>query len=318
MKTLLAAFFALIAFAAVPAAAGTAPNYNPPFGLWRLPLDGSAPFNMSTIGFDPATSKPADVFAQLNAARTAHIHVLLTLVDFGKMQEDPPGNFQISRWRARYGAWCTPQCLNLKPYVDDGTLLGIHIFEYSSAESAAQRATPTMDQIQQVAAVVKSLWPYAPVSVDSAHPCLLNGQDWQGTVDIVAITLFTIRQMDFAHGDALFNREVACVRQLGMRFTLGPNPFGGLQTGMTPTSLSSFVHYTEFSLLYPGSMGTYIWRYWPSEDASVTNGRKTFANFWSEQVNPGITAAMHEIEACAAQRTRQACPHAGGSYAESR
>ncbi len=319
MRKFLAALLALIVV--TPALAATAPNYSPPFGLWRLPTTARAdlPFNFTSIGFEPGRDSPQTVLASLDAARASRMHVLLTLEDFGKMQEDPPGNFQIETWRQRYSAWCpNGRCLDLRSYVQDGTIMAMHIFEYSSDESAAQRLTPTMPQIHQVAAMIKTLWPYMPIAIDSAHPCLLTQENWQHSVDIVLITLFTIRQTNFAHGEALLNRETACAQQAGMRFTLGPNPFGGLQTGMTPTSLSSFRHYEEYSILYPGSMGTITWRWWGDDQPPmVSNGKKSFANFWSEQVNPGIGATMREIENCAAQRTQAACPAARpGGYAD--
>ncbi|HEX3674336.1 MAG TPA: hypothetical protein VHU87_08705 [Rhizomicrobium sp.] len=313
MRRFLAALFAVL-FAA-PALA--APSYNPPFGLWRIPADqmGSLPFNLNGIAFNPDKDSPATVLAALNAIRAAHGHTFIQMVNFADMRENPPGNFQLSTWQARYDQWCpkdasgAKHCLNLQPYVADGTVLGLHIFEYSLAPTILSRKSPDLGQIQQVAAYVKTLWPYMPIALDTARPCTLVGPNWHNNVDLVLITIFTIRLTDYAHGEKLIANDVACANQAGLRYTLGPNPFGGIQNGMTSTSLSNFVHYAEYSLMYPGKVGTIIWRWWPGQAPTVTNGVKSFANFWSENTNPGIGAAMREIQACAANPTPSSCPH---------
>jgi hypothetical protein len=316
MKNILIAMI-LLAFAA-PALAGTvqriAPNYAPPFGMWRIPVDqlGTLPYNFDGLAYDPSTSTPGEVIDALNKARAAHVHIFLTLVQFGKLQENPPGNFSLAAWQARYDAWCPHgHCLDLDPYVADGTLIGLHIFEYSKPPTAERRLSPDLDQIHQVAAYVKTLWPHVPTIIDGSKPCVFVGRDWSHAVDIMLFTVFTNRWSDYSRGEAVFNRNIACLRQVGMRFFIDPNPFGGAQDGLPAGALPNFVHFAEFSILYPGSLGTAIWRWWPGDADRKGNGIQNFANFWSEQQNPGVGAAMREVEACALQHTPAACPHGG-------
>lgn len=309
MNRILAALAVLLW--ATPALAGTV-NFSPPFGYWRLPVEeiGKAPENFDGLAFKPETDTPATVFVALDKARANHVHVFLSLVNFGDLQEDPPGNFSLARWQARYNAWC-PQhrCIDLDPYVRDGTLIGLHIFEYSKP-NFPRRLTPDLDQIHQVALYVKTLWPHVPTIVDSSKPCVYLGRDWHNAVDIVLLTVFTNPLGNFVRGDALIDRNVACAKQAGLRFFLGPNPFGGAQQNLPDGSLENFRHYTELSIRYPGSLGTAIWRWWPADADRQGNGLQSFANFWSETVNPGVGAAMQEIKACAAHPGDAACPHA--------
>ncbi len=62
MRRFLAALIAVL-FAA-PALAGTAPNYTPPFGLWRMPADQAynMPYNLNGVMFDPSTNTPSGRF----------------------------------------------------------------------------------------------------------------------------------------------------------------------------------------------------------------------------------------------------------------
>ncbi|MGH6870805.1 MAG: hypothetical protein ACREHE_04785 [Rhizomicrobium sp.] len=307
MRNLFASLVLLLA--ATPALAGTV-NYSPPFGYWRMPVSqiGAASPNIDGLAFDPATSTPADVFAALDKARAAHVHLFIQLVQFAELKENPPGNFQLSVWQSRYNAWCpNNQCINLQPYVADGTLVGLHIFEYSKPPGY-QRLTPDLSQIAQVSAYVKSLWPYAPTIIDTSKPCLFLGQP--KVADILLYTFFTNQlAISQRRGDGLVTHGIACAQQAGARFMLDPNPFGGAQHGLSPGALPSFVHYAELSIRYPGSMGTAIWRWWPGDSPTKGNGFQSFANFWSEQVNPGVGAAMKEVEACAASPSNATCPH---------
>jgi hypothetical protein len=305
----------MLAMFAAPALAGTAPNYSPPLGFWRMPAEmlGNSAYNLTGLAFDPSTNKAADVMAALDQARAAHAHIFVSLVNWGQLKEDPPGNFQLSIWQGRYNAWC-PQghCLALDSYVQDGTLIGLHIFEYSKPPMLGARLSPDLDQIHQVATYVKTLWPNVPTIIDTSKPCVFTGQNWSHAVDILLFTTFTQRWSDFSRGEDVINRGVTCTKQAGLKFMLDPNPFGGTQAqdGMPPDTLPNFVHFAEFSIRYPGSLGTAIWRWWPSSDnGTQNNGRKQFLNLWSEQVDPGIGAAMKEIQTCAAQRTAAACPH---------
>jgi hypothetical protein len=303
MKTLFAALVALLVTA--PAFAGTAPNYNPPFGMWRIPdnMEGTLPYNLNAIAFDPRKDTPATVFASLNAARAARMHVFMSIMDFANNS----GN-----WMQRYSVWCpNGQCMNLQPYVADGTLLGIHIFEYSGARFEPAGA-PTFADIQEVGQVVKTLWPGMPVAIDTAHPCGLVGQNWQGSVDIVLISFYTGRRDDYAAGDSIIDQDAECATRAGLRYTMGPNPFGGSQHGFLPNGVPNFTHYMEYAMTHASGMGTFVWRWWPGGTQTVSNGRQTVPNFWWDQINPGIAASLQEIQCCAAQRTAAACPHAGG------
>ncbi|HTQ15099.1 MAG TPA: hypothetical protein VMH86_14590 [Rhizomicrobium sp.] len=309
MKRLLTSLVLLLA--ATPALAGTV-NYNPPFGYWRMPVDkiGVESPNVDGLAFDPSVDKASDVLAALDKARAAHVKLFIQLVQFADLKENPPGNFQLSQWQARYDAWCPQgQCIALKPYVDDGTLMGIHIFEYSKPP-IPQRLTPDLGQIAQVAAYVRSKWPGVPIIMDTSKPCLFLDPKRQmaGKLDILIYTFFTNELTDTRRGEGMVNNGVACAKQAGVKFMLDPNPFGGTQGGLAPGALDRYVHFTEFSIRYPGSMATAIWRWWPGDSPSKGNGFQHFANFYSEQSNPGVTKAMSEIAACAANPAT-ACPH---------
>jgi hypothetical protein len=294
------------------AQSASAPPYNPPFGAWRIPkeLYGSVPFNLNALAFAPPRDSPADLLAALDAARAKKMHVFASLVGFAQPANNPDGSFSLANWQARYNVWCPAgHCVNLQPYVADGTLLAVHLFEYSKPPNPIENYTPTLDQIRQIAAYVKTLWPYLPTLIDTSHACMFVGEPWShADLDLVTITFFTNGMPDFARGEAAIDKNVACAKQAGLSYMLSPNPFGGAQNGLSPNSLASFRHFTEFALLYPGTKATDMWRWWPDNTPTVTNGRKTFANFWSEQLNPGVGAVMREVEACAANPTPANCP----------
>jgi len=304
----------LTALLLLPAIAwsASAPLYDPPFGAWRIPpgLFGSVPFNLTALVFVRPKDSPADLLAALDAARAKKMHMFISLVDFAQLGENPDGSFSLANWKARYDAWCPAgHCVNLQPYVADGTLVALHLFEYSRPPDPISHDTPTLDQIRQIAAYVKTLWPYLPILIDTSHPCLFVGQPWsRADVDLVTITFFTINMTDFARGEAQIDKDVACAKEAGLGYMFSPNPFSGKQSTLSPTGLSSFRHFAEFALLYPGKKATDIWRWWPGDTPTVTNGVKVFANFWSEKLDPGVGAAMREIEACAAHPTPVACP----------
>jgi hypothetical protein len=287
---------------AAPAFAGTAPSYSPPFGMWRIPQNqmGVLPYNLDAIAFDPDKGDtPATVIAALNQARAAKMHVFISLVN-GK---------QIGNWGSGYDVWCpNNQCMNLQSYVADGTLLGLHIVEYGGGRVELPGA-PTLQDVQHIGQVVKSHWPYLPVAVDTAHPCSLVGTNWSGTVDIVLISFYTGKRDDLAAGDRLMSESAQCAKQAGLRYTMGPNPFGGSQLGFLPHGVQNFTHYTEYAMLHLDAMAVIVWRWWPGGTQTVTNGKQTVPNFWWDNVNPGIAASLTEIQGCALHRTAAACPH---------
>jgi hypothetical protein len=294
------------------ARAGSAPPYGPPFGLMQMPpnLFGSAPFNLASMSFVPGRNTQAQLLAALDGARANKMHVIVEMMDFANLGENPDGSFSLANWQARYNQWCPAgHCVDLHSYVADGTLIALHIFEYSSPLNPVKNEAPTLDQIRQVAAYVKTLWPYLPIALDSSHPCLLTAEPWsRADVDMVLISFVSTKLPDFARGEARFNQNVACAKQAGLQYVLISNPFGATQMGLVPTGLASFRHFTEYALLYPGKKATFIWRWFPDNTPRVGNGRQTFANFWSEQLDPGVGAAMREIENCAANPTPANCP----------
>ncbi|HXM00800.1 MAG TPA: hypothetical protein VN932_12790 [Rhizomicrobium sp.] len=316
MIRILAGLLALML--SVPAQAATAPPYNPPFGAWIVTPDqfGIAPFNATLLNLAQPQTTPATLLATLDAARAARMHIFIAIA---RAPVDAGAN-TVAVWKAEYDAWCQQgpggrRCVNLESYVRDGTLLGVHLSEYSRDPSPFRaHSGATLDDTLQIARYVKTLWPYLPIAIDSSHPCILKQQRWsRADVDLVMITFFTERQANFARGEAMIDEDVSCTRQMGLDYTLGINPFGGVQNGLSGTSLASFRHYTEFALLYPGKQATLIWRWWPNADSNVTNGVQTFANFWSESLNPGVGNVLRELAGCAAHPASASCPAGGRS-----
>ncbi len=312
--------FLLLAPSLSPAQAQSATST--PFGYFQLPETQSPAMagNTTELTLQVTKKTVSDLIAMLDSARAAHMHLYIHFVDNGPRANNPDGSLSLAGYKQDMSAFCqqtassTPNCPNLSSYVQDGTLLGFHLFEYSLDPTPAQvtEGYPTLDYMKQGAAHVKTLWPAVPMVIDSSNPCLLTKQTWSSNdVSSVLITFFTAKQDDFAAGANRFQKNIACMQQVHLGYAWIINPFGGTQQATYENNLPNYRHYLETVLLSPGAaIANLVWRYWPNTGATVTNGAKVFPNFWNEEVNPGVTETIEEIERCAKAPSAANCPSA--------
>jgi hypothetical protein len=287
------------------------------FGLWRMPpeLYGTpishfnAPVNFTTLPLNRSNAKAALDRAQAHGTRL--------IISFQARPQRRDEAFSFQTWKRRIDAFCstkstgTTDCFDFDPYIRDGTIVVANLFETNAAPDDEPGRAATLAQIQQAAAYVKTRWPNLVTAVDGSHPCnlALPGIQWsEHDLNLVIINVFSGASRPPAAMKNIIDSGIRCAKRAGLDYIVDVNPFGRARTeGLAPGGIASFETATKHAILSPGSLGIIIWRWWPQSGRTVTNGVKEFPNFWNEEINPGISAAMRRIHQCAALRTNPAC-----------
>lgn len=295
-----------------------------PFGLWRiLPADWGkavASFPVAPRFTAAGAGTLADLQTLLTQARANNMSLILRMGDRAVRRAgvtNPNGTFSLTKWEANFNFACPTDasgkrtCIDLSSYVKDGTIAMIDIAETNGDPADTAKGAPSLAQIKQMAAYVKTLWPYLPVSIDGSHPCDLGTGYTVNDVDYEIINVFTRNSAPdtYAGTEKAIDQGVACARKAGLGYVIDINPLGYTQNGgFGHNSLPTFEHFMDYALMTPGTSGVIAWRNASiATSTTIVQGKKTFVNFWNEKVNPGITAALARIYACAVRPTAARC-----------
>ncbi|HEY2070996.1 MAG TPA: hypothetical protein VGG48_15680 [Rhizomicrobium sp.] len=318
---------ALLALAATPVLAGS-------LGVWDLPTQSFGkptehfvkPLTITeqTIYMRPGTGV-ADLKAALATAQQTGTHLVLDIAPLPKAAMQRGSNvFSLPLWKAAMNYWCQmstsgrPQCFDFSPYIKNGTLLALWVRETptnATDPGLRDRSKPSLADIQQMAAYTKQLFPGVKVAVDMVLPCYLTTAGSRANIDIVMFEISTRDALTnvtgcngttYATGYQFVTAQTGMMRAAGLQYTLGmPVEFGGSKPAHA--SLASFKYYAELAAQDPNALGFLPWLYADPNQTTVSNGVGNWPNFWNEQANPGVTAAVQEVQTCF---SGGACPSA--------
>lgn len=295
-------------------------------GMWQIPITSfgkptshvSRPLGLSVITLYPnVTDHNAAILSTLEAARQTRTQVFLTLGIRPGTIVDSNGAFDLDKWKQQFSLWCDgpssapSRCADIDSYIQDKTLLGVWLAEFSYVNDKSTRtqynpAIPSLSQIGAMTAHVKSLWPRLKTAIDVRQPCFLMEQGLTSTdVDIMMFQMHIRPMLDprprpinacgtrYPSIKAWAKGQISAMQRKGFGFTFGVNPWVNDQI----MSADLFENLMEFVVATPGKIGpALVWRWWPPEAQTVSNGNRQWSNFWNETTNPGITAAMKRLQ----------------------
>jgi hypothetical protein len=286
---------------------------SPAFGVWRMPLSmfsqtvGNTPrFNFTTVAINASNAR-----AVLDSARSSHTRLIIGFE--GKPQKGK--RFSLDLWKKRVDSFCpggsgaAAGCFDFDPYIRDGTIVVARLFE-TNGEAEEGTSAPSLAEIKEAAVYVKARWPRLQTAVDGSRVCsVTTAARWSPSeLNAVVINVFTRKSRTPASADRDMDSSVRCAEGAGLKYIFDINPFGRARTeGLTREGLTAFEHATMRAIMAKNSLGTIVWRWWPTTGTTVTNGVKQFPNFWNPAINPGIDEAMKRIAACAAARSEKVC-----------
>jgi hypothetical protein len=145
-----------------------------PYGFWNIPIPnlGTSPFNGTVI----EESNPDNVIPELDAARAAHMRAFMRFVGGRANYQDPvTGCFSVALWEQHMAVHSS---LNLKPYADDGTLMGnMMLDDLTNVDYWCGAPVPYSD-VERIAQYSKQLFPYLPTAVRADMDYLRGKTDW--------------------------------------------------------------------------------------------------------------------------------------------
>ncbi len=318
-------FPSLITAALLSIVAATPGLARPAFGVWQQPVqdfghptDGfSKSFGITeiTIYQRPGTGL-ADLKNALASAQSTGTHLILDIAPLPAAAMGPGGVFSLQKWEAAMMFWCPaasngkPQCFDFSPYIKNGTLAALWVRETptSATDPGLRNGTkPSLQQIQQMAAYTKKLFPGVKTAVDMVLPCYLTTSGARGNIDIVMFEISTrnaltniagCNNINYATGYQFVTAQTAMMRQAGLGYTLGMPVVMGGGRSLAHISIASFKYYAELAAQDQNALGFLAWLYADPSQPTVNNGVHIWPNFWNEAANPGVTAAVQEVQAC--------------------
>lgn len=146
-----------------------------PFGPWRLPDSlFRAPYTGTVLAL-----RPANAIARLDAARRAHIRVIIILERSRRYHQNRDKSFALGLWKREIEEF---RGLDFDSYVADGTVLGHILIDEPHDPTNWNGAPVPYAVIDSAAAFSKSIWPMLPTGVTSPPTFLAEGTwtslDW--------------------------------------------------------------------------------------------------------------------------------------------
>ena len=211
-----------------------------PFGPAALPeSEFGAPFTSTVVGMWAGADKE-DLLDVLNLARAKGVGLALSLAPIGRQTfyiEDGCGagkdcGFDLAKWKAWVARW---KGINLKPYVDDGTLVVHYLLDEPYCAACWDGKAVPFDAVDAAARYSKELFPYLPTAVRAAPTILESKTNWQYLDTAWAAYLAS-------HGDIdkYIATQVSTAKQLGLGLVFSLNVInGGVMQDPCPVDLAT-------------------------------------------------------------------------------
>ncbi|HEU4641447.1 MAG TPA: hypothetical protein VFS44_03260 [Gemmatimonadaceae bacterium] len=229
-----------------------------PFGAFRTP-DGrfGPPFTGVVMG-----GRPASILRELEAARAAHVHVMLRLATNRRHFQGADGAFSLELWKGEVDRF---RDVDFTSYIADGTIIGHYLFDEPHDPSNWNgRPVPYAD-IEAAAAYSKQLWPAMPTAIRAPPSWLAAGAPWSA-LDM-GWAQYSVRWPDPA---AFIATESAAAQRAGLGVVAGLNvldggsgEFGvaGYTAGRSAMSPSEIERYSSALLADPRVCAFFVWRW---------------------------------------------------------
>jgi hypothetical protein len=263
-----------------------------PFGFWNLPMNAirTPLYNGSVI----EESNPTNIIPDLEAARSAEVRVFIRFVGGRHNYQDPAtGCFSATLWEQRLARHAQ---LNLKPFVDDGTLMGNMMLDDVTNRDYWCGAPIPYSDVEAVARYSKRLFPYLPTAVRADMKYLEGYKNWvyldMGWATYRANKGDVQKYVDFHTSTA---RALGLGLVTGLNLTDGGDGKSGIPSYWNPAhgsamSAEEITRYGRTILDNPYVCGFFMWDWVPEYLA-----------------RPDIASALKGLQQEAAKHPRTAC-----------
>jgi hypothetical protein len=215
--------------ALVPRVAASATGV--PYGPFHLPeANYAAPFT-ATIQMPSSRNGLLKI---LNAARRAHVRVIVRLAGGKDNYRNADGSFSLTKWKTRVSAY---RGVDLSGYVADRTLIGHYLFDEPHAKKEWNGKPVPLSDVEGAAQYSKQLWPYLTTFIRSPADFLQGKTNW---VYLDAAW----HQYDRGDGDAAayIAKQAAIAKRIGLGVVGGLNVLRGStnNTAMSANEVRTF------------------------------------------------------------------------------
>jgi hypothetical protein len=215
------------------------------------------PFHLPDAQFGPpytgafASLTPETAVATLDAARAAHIRLIIQLAGSRRAYQNSDRSFSVDRFNQAVDAF---KSIDFAPYVADGTLTGHMMFDEPFHASNWNGQPVPFADIEAVAAHGKQLWPTLPTGVGAPDSFLQGGAPWT-SLD------FGYAQYTTQRGDVKtwLTQEVGAARQSHLGLVVGINILGG--NNRSNVSADQLKEWGQVLVSEPSICGVLMWKY---------------------------------------------------------
>jgi hypothetical protein len=292
-----------------------------PFGAFHVPVDS---LNVPSLSYNGAVmaGAPENLRSNLERVRARGGRVVIGLRRF--LTKDALGRLSVDATRAELERWRA--ALDLTPYLNDGTVIGIYLTDDIAGAQLWGGELPPMARIDSLALLVKTFWPQA-VPMVRARPTQLVGHNWRWLE-----TAWSQYNGPFRDGppERFRDTQVAAARALGLGLVMSLNALAG---GCGPTtaclpgvpgspilgvyvnsaevrryqmSAAEVLHYDRVFISEPYTCASIHWRWSPSYPA-YNLPPEQLAAIRAFDTRSDVRASMAQLKEVAAGRANTSC-----------
>jgi hypothetical protein len=245
------------------AAAPAAEPFTPPTALYAESFRGGIPFgpwNMPTEAFGSVYNgsqrniAPNELLEELARIKSRGGRVFVTFTGYEGHYLDQNGHFSYSLWKDRLDRF---RGINFKPYVDDGTIIGVALIDEPNDPSNWGGTPVPGSMVETMAQYSKSIWPYLP-TVARAEPAYLERTGGPYRYLDAAWAQYVTRK---GTASDYITRNVADAQRIGLSLVTGLNLInGGPDASQMSASLVQSAGSTILAQSYPCAFVSWEWR----------------------------------------------------------
>jgi hypothetical protein len=219
------------------------------FGAFNLP---TYLYNSTHTGAVKAAG-PLDILSTLYAARSKGARVVVRMSGSDKYFQNSDGTFSFSKWKYRIDRF---RKVNLKPYIDDGTLIGHYILDepYDPTNWGGKTISPST--VEAMAKYSKSIWP-SLATIVRAPATWANSSSIKYTYLDATWNQYVMRKGDL--NKWLYN-NVTAAKAKGLAMVVGINMLNGGTYGRQVTA-SQLKSWGATLASHPYSCAFLSWQY---------------------------------------------------------
>ena len=195
------------------------------FGAFNLP---NSLYGSTHTGSVKA-SGPSDILSTLYAARSRGARVVVRMSGGDSYFKNSDGTFSLTKWKYRIDRF---RNVNIKPYIDDGTLIGHFLLDEPYDPTNWGGKTISQSTVEAMAKYSKSIWPSLPTVVRAPATWANSSSTSYSYLD-ATWNQYVLRKGDLNNW---LNANISAAKAKGLAMIVGINMLNGGTDGKAVTA----------------------------------------------------------------------------------